>query len=957
MNKEVKYNGYSAQPSDYECQDGELAAAINLVPEDGALKPIGQPTLIMQLSAENKVIYIHKTSSYEHYIVRNTSTDDLYWVDSTDTYFAPSETVKIGNYKDLLHINAIGNTLMVFTSRDINYILWKSNTYNVLGNHIPNLAISFGLKGTPCIYSHNDKDNKFTVVFEESIPAKDIYKQLSDKNQKRITEQIMAKLNPFLAEESVNKGRFALPFLVRYALRLYDGSLACHSAPILMNPATTAAPLVLWDRISGSGGYSEALCDIMLVSAKLDYKAYDNADSQLSKLAGDWEDIVKSVDIFISKPIYAYDQNGTFKSFNDTDGLNAKFIGALDNPAYCVLPTHPASVLTPVIINGVDMPDNIMEGFKPSILSEKYVEWTYGQLYQMFFSKSRDFANTILEMPEYSMAKIQGDIKDTSQFYFLKSIPIKELSITERKDIEVDKDYLKTLVTREVMTDDYLTHDRLIADFSHAYNSRLNLSGVKRELFNGFCAETMFAYTNAECPMVMRIGSEDNVGLNITIQDSVNVLDIDVYIKENGETYKVNANGHNQLGPFFSNFNNIRRSSTCYMFYPNTSAFKMVIKNGSFEKYEVELKPHDFLNGAYCLLEYETVRKINGSYIAVTKDDNIIDMPNKIYTSEINNPFFFPVNGINSVGTGKILGMSSANKALSQGQFGQFPLYAFTDEGVWALEVSTIGTYSAKQPITRDVCINADSITQIDSSVLFPTDRGIMLISGSQTQCITDTIKTEFPFEILSLPHMKELHDKLNHDPATDKCLPIMPFTEFLKLCRMIYDYVHQRIIVYNPAVTYAYVYSLKSNLWGMIYSNIADNVNSYPNALAMDTKGNLVDFSVETTEKKERQLKIVPCMLVTRPLKLDGANIHKTIDNVIQRGYFQKGHVQSVLYGSRDLENWYLVWSSKDHFLRGFRGTSYKYFRIALVCSLSPDERIFGTSIQSTPRLTNQPR
>ena len=32
MNKEVKYNGYSAVPFDYECPDGELAVVINLVP-------------------------------------------------------------------------------------------------------------------------------------------------------------------------------------------------------------------------------------------------------------------------------------------------------------------------------------------------------------------------------------------------------------------------------------------------------------------------------------------------------------------------------------------------------------------------------------------------------------------------------------------------------------------------------------------------------------------------------------------------------------------------------------------------------------------------------------------------------------------------------------------------------------------------------------------------------------
>ena len=57
------------------------------------------------------------------------------------------------------------------------------------------------------------------------------------------------------------------------------------------------------------------------------------------------------------------------------------------------------------------------------------------------------------------------------------------------------------------------------------------------------------------------------------------------------------------------------------------------------------------------------------------------------------------------------------------------------------------------------------------------------------------------------------------------------------------------------------------------------------------------------------------------------------------------------------DLINWHLVWSSKDHYLRGFRGSPYKYFRIAGVATLNADENIFGASVQFSPRQANQPR
>lgn len=135
-----------------------------------------------------------------------------------------------------------------------------------------------------------------------------------------------------------------------------------------------------------------------------------------------------------------------------------------------------------------------------------------------------------------------------------------------------------------------------------------------------------------------------------------------------------------------------------------------------------------------------------------------------------------------------------------------------------------------------------------------------------------------------------------------------------------------------------------------MMYSSIEAGINSYPEALAVDHDGALLNFSAMDG-------KATKGLAVTRPLNLDAVNIHKTIDSIIQRGNFAKGKVQSVLYGSRDLINWHLVWSSKDHYLRGFRGTPYKYFRIALLCNLAPGESIYGASVQFTPRLTNQPR
>ena len=69
MIKEIKYNGYSANPTDYECADGDLATTIGLVQEDGTMKPVSPPSVVLQLESGESIKFIHKTASFEHYIV------------------------------------------------------------------------------------------------------------------------------------------------------------------------------------------------------------------------------------------------------------------------------------------------------------------------------------------------------------------------------------------------------------------------------------------------------------------------------------------------------------------------------------------------------------------------------------------------------------------------------------------------------------------------------------------------------------------------------------------------------------------------------------------------------------------------------------------------------------------------------------------------------------------------
>lgn len=128
--------------------------------------------------------------------------------------------------------------------------------------------------------------------------------------------------------------------------------------------------------------------------------------------------------------------------------------------ARLIFPVYAASrkndcILLPVNLDGSSMNTSSPSG-KNSAFGNKYVEWLYSKLYALYFSSNREYPSTTIMLPEYSADKNKESLKDASQFYFLHSIELSDLTTSERKDIIVNDEYLQSLVSREVMTDDYL---------------------------------------------------------------------------------------------------------------------------------------------------------------------------------------------------------------------------------------------------------------------------------------------------------------------------------------------------------------------------------------------------------------------------------------------------------------------------------------------------------------------
>lgn len=909
MIKQIQYNGITVIPADNICQDGDTEILINAIPEDGQIKPISPPEVIRGFGSNRQVVYVHKTADISHYIIWDKENNTLLW--SKDSEQINKQLSNLPDQAMLYQIIAVGNTLMALTNQGISYFLWKGDNigYAFLGNHIPELPISFGLQGEMI------RTEEFTISFDEiSLSNGEVRKPFSDNNKKRITEQVAAKVNKFIAEHATNSGKFIYPFFVRYAYRLYDGTLTMHSSPVLMICSSDLAPQCFIFNLSGKASnmsINEARLRLAAMTHQLDYKA---SPQHLEKLQ-QWSDIVKSVDIFISKPIYTYDQNGEATAFSYTEDGD-------DCLSIC---------------------KNIGQKVSLEEYPPYYQVATFTTLYKRTYPTER-LPTWRLMLPRKDEDQIKMEFEENYLFYFLSSIPLNSVATDKRKIIEVKKDILQSLVNREVMTDDYQSHDHIIAKQAFGYNNRINLTDITKTLANNNTStEALFPYTDGD---------------SVTTHVGTAAFEVFFFIKQNEREIITKAS-----------YSNIRiERGVMYLYHPNPNCYKAIIKKADYIYITyavVYLKPHNHLNGAYFFgdkwddaknrfLSISQWNSLVGNFFEFHKWDGQSTssqeqrkfvISNKIYTSEVNNPFLFPPTLINTLPAQAVIGLSSAAKALSQGQFGQFPLYAFTTDGVWALQVANNGAYIAKQPITRDVCINPASITQIDTAVLFTTKRGVMLLQGSDAICITDginNIQTKQLSDIIPLTPLRAFPENMKE---------MIPFNLFMENCQMLYDYTHQRVFLYNKEVEYTYVFSLKSKQWGIFAYDIDSSVNAYPEALAMTKDGELLNFSKETEET------ILTQIIVTRPIKLEQYDVHKTIKTIIQRGVFCRGNIKSLLYASNDLINWIPVWSSTDHTLRGMNGTPYKYFKITLIANLKKGESITGCSIDFQTKYTNKLR
>ena len=257
MQKSLSFNkGITTSPSDLLSDDTELSASRDLIFRNGEMQPLRHAKQFAQTN--NRLLYIHKGADYTNAITYDGST--LYCGTlSNDSISEDKGSFSVGIVND---ISSVGNTLVVATNNGLHYILFKEGKYIDLGTELPrynfypafkewtNLPLGGNtgcfLKGMTSsqLYKASYSNGKFTgcSAWKGEIKPTDnesffFHHEVNEgsTNEANVQNAIQGHVAELIRIVKENN-RFAFPFFVRCAMRLYDGSYARISVPVACYP-------------------------------------------------------------------------------------------------------------------------------------------------------------------------------------------------------------------------------------------------------------------------------------------------------------------------------------------------------------------------------------------------------------------------------------------------------------------------------------------------------------------------------------------------------------------------------------------------------------------------------------------------------------------------------------------------------------------------------------------------
>ena len=991
----IQFKGIRHSPSDITGQDGDLLECVNLVHENGELKPIEMP----------EKMALHAASGHSVVAVHNVVGDKIFVsakVDSGNTVIAAFKesgssqaSVNIGGSSTktitgevFQWADTIGNTLIVGTDKSTHYALFKNGEYKWLGDKMPQPKFAFDFKRETntelgyyvAEYSPNtfaQKENGDTVA-GGGIPMRfDAHEESGnvipdtcspgDENNPILLDN-SSRENKIIIRDSIRsrvemaRGKmkranvFAFPFFVRYAVRLFDGSYVMHSAPILMLPSTTTNPLLcklsINNAVQDANGitYSTAFDSVWFRGMEMSMKFNGWADGTIS----DWEDIVKSVDIFLSSEISSYDE----RAWDDPDAFPSQFHCYLYEPSTGVYPEK-------------DYGDCYTKNKKLSWygIYEKGTKttgdsWVFDEdetVTGVIVSSSDTFSvykNYRVSLPSVNKDRLMDRIENTNLFYQAKRYDVNELqeawNAVRYFNIEADAGVLEKLETLPTLPDDYVSRSKMVGKANYNYNKRLLLGNLQLQAPLWYQDASTFT---------------DSSVASFSILFKIDKPERTIYVPWTKSNLGRNDFGH-------------------YLYYPDVDCKEAIIGNGTTVRV-IHMEAHTGLNGAYALMpdlgslyeKFSSFTEFEGT-LPTASEDRYYSLQNTIAMSSVANPFHFSVRNFQDLGRTKVIGIATNTLDVSYNQWGPYSVIVFCSDGIVTVPIDKEGNFTGEvEAISADVLrepqgYSQPTLAQTGQALVFLTQRGVMMIAGTRINCVSEAMNGKHFNPLTELtPANSVLYGVGAFSSLVSETSDTTDFKTFAASGFLAYDYAHDRVLLLNGSKDYQYVLNLKTGLWSKQVSctNLANvqvedvpgpdtrslptltvvpmngAINNYTEMYLQDTSGYLYKTMEVANENIANSLYQYG-YFISRPVRF-GTDDYKTITRMLNRytHYAVNSFAKVALYGSRDGERYGRV--------NTLRGMSYQYYIFVAYTYLKPNERYSYLSVDFETRLTNKLR
>ena len=881
--KAINIQGISSYLGPSSVADGQCLDIINARNVNGVVKPVNKEKVVANLLEEisgadpSKIIGVYYHAEAKRYIVLYEE-DDVYSFIVYDDNVSFIETVRLDSISPAVSANFIGNIMIISHEEATYFFLFRNGSYEALGEKppMPILNITINRK----VYKHSH-----SVKYDTATSSESFWKYAI----KGVVDACIYKGN----KDSCYIDRT----MVRFALRMYDGSYVMHSGIFLIEDdcyfyrrESIEDDVKEFNESNIFYNTNADKATAWVKMFKLDYSLGNM--SEMDK----WGDLIVGIDVFTTRSI---------RSEKEVQGTFPMKSNAIDGVEY------------------IDIEDDNLISSKVS-----------------YYDRDDD---------------LRAKILSESNFYKVASFDllgnrIESNSITDTSD--------ENLVLMTELTDDNNTHDVFASKCPYVYNSKLHLGSCNQVLFEGYDTTQFieYGYYDDEAPESSTM-----------IPDQSDRTEVQIYV------YLKTMYGE-KIVRYSSQEGYIPHARL--LCYPDYRAYKMVVyytdtKDGKIYRETYPLTKHEKLNLSYFMnpmngsdqknavsIKSGINAELVGSFPNIPVS-NVINRTNVLKVSKVDNPFFFPSDSTYSVGDEEIVGLASVSTALSTGQAGQFPLYVFSTDGIYSLEVDTTGelTYKNVSALERYVCNNPKSITPAIGGVFFTTDQGLMYLSGSTVKNISESIKynrlTPASNLIKSIYEIEQLSE-IGSDFQT--------FIGGEGQVRVCFLYKTNEIIITNSLYPdYSYKYCINTGFWYRVNQSYSNFVNVYPDNYGM-REGVLYDIDLEDTEEENSIL------ILSGPMSFESSNHKKIIQSVLRSDLYVNGKFGFYLMGSLDGEVYNLIGLKEiitedtakhcvDLVTKMKRSRSYKYFSFAITGGLKVKSSINYVGVTFDDSMTNRLR